>query len=264
MSKDFFFVGNSQLITSILAQYCNRQERQQIGKAWTENKDFYKGVFEFDGSINNFIACNMGLLGRPILDFKSQKIAANEGMFRLVEMIEDGKDTIVVMLRGNEFAEFCLIDNPPKFDFSTILSPATKGRQFVHSIDLAVYIKALTNPILATSVMIKNKYPKREVVYVMPPPFPCDSHLLKQHEFANLIRDYGLKPTQIRQKLYQMISEILSADLKKLGINCLAAPSESLKEIGVLKKEYAHGAIHGNEKFGAALMKSLHAHFGTN
>lgn len=256
-----FFLGNSQLITSIVAASCPPEVRDACAMDWRESRISQGSFRSANGRWMNFLACNMDLLGDPSI--VAGVLSYSRGFENFLSLVDREVATLFVMLRGNEFGIASLVDTEPGWDFSFRDRPATKGRQFVHRVDIDDYLSRLVSPMLTSCMLIKHKFPATNVVHVMaPPPIHSEEHILKNPEiFGALLLQYGVRPFDLRKKIYEAMYDGLNGRLQALGIRSASAPPDCLTVTGGLDERYAHGCLHGNEAYGRALLGQLEREF---
>ena len=192
------------------------------------------------------------------LSYDSGVLSYSEIALTIPMLISKEARTVVLMLRGNEFAYQSLVDSD-RWDFPYGVEGATKGRQFVNQKDALAYYAKIMNPTLATCLLYKHVLPASTVYYVpAPPPIEDSIHILENPEsFGNLFRECGLKPFVLRKKIYDAMHIPLSEQLKQFGIETIFTPAKCVTANGGLRSEFACGCLHGNERYGVALLSAL-------
>lgn len=254
--SNVWFVGNSQLHSSLIQAFCTPEIYHQCSEDW-KNGRVAKGAFKYDENSFNYLFCNMNHLGNP--QYEGNSLNASENMIKFVGAVDPDATAIVVMLRGNEFAIESLVDTPVHWDFSDRDRPATKGRQLVRRRDMMAYLESRTNSLYASCLLYRVKFPKSKIFHVVaPPPIESEAHILGSPEiFGSLFEEYGVRPFHLRKKIYDMMYGILSENLHKIQVTQIFAPQETLTDSGGLKSEFASGCLHGNDMYGRALMLLL-------
>ncbi|MCA1937693.1 MAG: hypothetical protein LDL29_03380 [Dechloromonas sp.] len=252
--RKYWLVGNSQLITSIIPAYCSAEELEQCSDDWS-NARVTQGRLSAEGTTFQYLACNMGVLGDPA--FEEDKITYSDNLKHFINATDADAEAIFIMLRGNEFAIQSLADTNPRWDFSYESQLAVPGRQFIRQKDIFTHFWRVTTPLLATCLLYRYAFPKARVFHVAaPPPIESEEHILNNPEiFGSILKTYGIRPFALRQKIYAAMYEPLAKEMNVHGIKTLFSPDECLTQSGGLLKEYAHGCLHGNKKYGEALMK---------
>ena len=70
----------------------------------------------------------------------------------------------------------------------------------------------------------------------------------------------GIAPAGLRKNLYELQTEILSDNCKKLGIQLIDSSQQALCEDGFLKEEYRNNdPTHANAKYGALVWDQMKA-----
>jgi hypothetical protein len=259
--KKIYFLGNSQLITSVIPAFCSPEIHQQVGADWRDHR-VSKGTFTSEsGTEVSFQACNMGMLGDP--SRSGQTLFYSPEFMNFLEMVDADVSVIYLMLRGNEFGIESLVDAAPRWDFSYSGQGATKGRQFVHQADAAAHFDKIMNPLLATCMLVKHKFPNAVIFHIAaPPPVESETHILSDPEsFGTLFEHYGVRPFALRKKIYDAMYDKLASTLREFGVQSIFAPADCLTEAGGLKEEYAHGTLHGNKLYGKSLIAALQKDF---
>lgn len=254
-------LGNSHLLASLVAAYCDSAARERCWADWREMRVSRGSLAAPSGADLAYVACNMTLLGDPTLVDGSLTYSPALGAF--LDCVNPEVTTIFVMLRGHEFAILSLVDTKPLWDFSYGARAALKGRQFVPMVDVSAYLDALMNPLLATCVLVKHKFPAAKIVHIAaPPPIQSETHILANPElFGPLFQEHGVRPFALRKKIYDALYESLSGRLRSFGIQTLFSPRECLTEDGGLNEKFAGGCLHGNDAYGHFLMAEMQRGF---
>lgn len=250
-----WFVGNSQLITSLINAYASPEVREQCGLDW-KNKRVSKGYFTANDNVYNFLVCGLDVFGYPTV--KQGQVSYSESCMKFVQCVDKDAENIIIMLRGVEYAKESIVDTP-KYDFSYSKNLAQRGRQFIRKNDILTYYETIINPIIATCILYRASYPNSKCYYVAaPPPIQSESHIIKNPEiFGDLISQYGVRPFYLRLKIYEYMHTILMEKLSNINVELVGAPKSSLTSLGGMREDYAHGCLHGNNLYGQALMALL-------
>jgi len=256
-TKDFWFVGNSQLISSLVSAFCSVEIQNKALEDW-KNLKVTEGQFLFDGKVFRFVSSNMGELGSPSFDSHLLKVSNAFQTKNFAKKVDKNASVIVIMLRGNEFAIESLV-NYPCYDFSYKGQLATAGMQLVRESDALEHFNRTINPILASCLIYKSLFPESSIYYVAAPsPIDSEDYIIENPEiFGDLFNTYGVRPFLLRKKIYDAMHDLLSSELSKYGIETIFTPSECLTSRGGLKSDFAHGCLHGNDHYGRALMSKL-------
>ena len=200
MKNKIWMVGNSQLHTSVLAEFCSQDDFSRLYEDW-KNFKISEGKFQREKDEIKFLFCNMGLLGN--LSFNGRNISHTENMKIFLNRIDRDVSHIVIMLRGNEFAYESLVETEVPWDFSFNNSPCLKGRQLLRKADVSDHLKKSTNATLATCLLYKINFPNAKILYVNPPPpIESEQHILKNPEgFKDLFEKFGVRPFSVRKKI---------------------------------------------------------------
>ena len=253
MNNKIWMVGNSQLHLSVLSEYCSADDFQRFAEDWKSQR-ISEGQFDLEQRSFHFLFCNMTLLGH--IAFDGQSIAHTRTMADFVKRIDSDASTIIVMLRGNEFAFESLVETPVPWDFTYGENVATKGRQVLKTKDVLAHLDRVNNAMLATCMLYRLNFPDAKVLYVAAPP-PIESEFqIRTHSegFGPLFERFGIRPFPIRKKIYSAMYDLLTQKLNRFGVRTLPAPAEALTESGGLRADYASGCLHGNNMYGRALM----------
>jgi hypothetical protein len=248
-----WLVGNSQLITSMISAYCTPEAQTQCFKDW-QGVGVSQGEFCSDGAVFSYLSCNMGTQGTPT--FVNGSLLNSQNQMNIARKIDSDATTLVLMLRGNEFAFASLVDAPPRWDFSYGASEAWPERQYIRTRDAVAYFEHMMNSLLATGVLFRQTFPSARIYHVAAPaPIESQEHILANPEvFASLFSEHGVRSFALRRKIYDVMYQPLAEKLAGLGIETIFTPNEALTESGGLRVEYAHGCLHGNAQYGRVLM----------
>ncbi|RKP58466.1 hypothetical protein [Pararobbsia silviterrae] len=247
-------VGNSQVRTSLLHAYCADDVFRDCEQNWAERRVFRGEFVVEDGTPFSYVACNVGLLGNTRLD--GNTLTPPRGMLEFIEQTPNNPSAIVVMLRGNEFALESLVDSVPKWDFSYQGNHAQRGRQFIPTTDVLNHFSQVTQHILAVCALYRHVRPNSPVYHVAAPaPVESEKHILDlPGSLGPMFERYGVRPFALRLKMYRAMYDQLAGQLERYGVRTLFTPQECLTEAGGLRADYAHGWLHGNQRYGRALI----------
>lgn len=244
-------------MSSIMAAYAPPEMMQQAHRDWNEQR-ISNGILLFeDGTQGHYLSCGMDVLGAPLC--AQDQIVYSDAMINFMQLVSADCSSIVIMLRGNEFGVESLVDQKPHWDFSYGSDAAVPGRQFVRTKDVLNHFDMVTNSLLATSLLFKCVFPNARLFHVAaPPPIESEEHIRANPEiFGDLFREHGVRPFKLRKKIYDAMYDRLSCQLAAYGITTIYAPQECLTPEGGLCADYAHGCLHGNDKYGRALLGEL-------
>lgn len=109
--------------------------------------------------------------------------------------------------------------------------------------------------------MMRNKLPHLRIVHVMPPPpIESEAHIRNAPEvFRERIEQDGVTPLSIRVKYYRLAEHVLEQALQPYRITLLRCPPEAAAPGGAIRDDYAFGATHGNEAYGALVLQQMRA-----
>ena len=250
-----WFVGNSQLITSLINAYGSSEVREQCGLDW-KNKRVSRGHFTANHNVYKFLTCGLDVFGYPTVN--QGQVRYSDSCMEFVQCVDKDAKNIIIMLRGIEYAKESIVDTP-KYDFSFSKNLARQGRQFVRQNDILKYYETIINPIIATCILYRANYPDSKCYYVAaPPPIESEPHIIKNPEvFGDLISQHGVRPFYLRLKIYEYMHAILMGKLNNINVGMVGAPASALTLLGGMREDHAHGCLHGNNLYGQALMALL-------
>ena len=76
---------------------------------------------------------------------------------------------------------------------------------------------------------------------------------------VELAQKYGVRPFQLRKKIYDVWYERLAARLSQVGVQFLFAPDDCLTSEGEIRSSVAADCMHGNAIYGRAVVRELEA-----
>lgn len=248
-----WFVGNSQLITSLISAFCSRDIFNKCSEDW-RNMQVSRGDFSYQNAIFNYRSCNMGLTGNP--SFINGVLKYSDEMLAFVKEVSTDARVIFILLRGNEFAIESLVDRTVRWDFSYQNQLAESGRQFIRLQDVREHLESSTNSLLASCLLYRDIFPNATIYHVAAPPaVKSDSFILKKSgAFKSLLAEFGVRPFLQRKKIHDLMYSHLAQQLIPHNIKVIFAPPETLSESGGLRLEFSADSLHGNSAYGEALM----------
>ncbi len=258
--SNVWMLGCSQLVNSIIWAGLTDEEFWRFYDDWMEgNMAFGKlSIDETKDLHAHYATCDISTIGR--ITFEDSRLHCGPTMQGYLDKIDKNPTAIIFMLHGNEFGVETLVETVPPWDFSFgDERPAIKGRQFVPSNDAVEYLKMVSRPLLTTCLLIRQTYPNTPIYYVpAPPPIESEEHILKNPEgFGELFRAYGLRPFEHRMKVFDVMFKFIAAQMTAMRVETIHHPQEALTPAGGLKTEYAAGCLHGNARYGKALIAQL-------
>jgi hypothetical protein len=171
---------------------------------------------------------------------------------------------LVSILHGSAHSALSLVQHPQPFDF--VLPgrpdlPFTDGAQPVPEPvirqQLAPYLQSTINTLALARVAL----PEIRLVHVFaPPPTESEEEIRRVPEgFRQYLDHYGIAPLALRLKYYHLANRMIREGVQELGVTVrfVDAPAEAVAPSGGLKAEFAFGATHGNEAYGALLAAEL-------
>lgn len=188
-------------------------------------------------------------------------VAAAPAFIEIVTSL-DPQGLLVSFLGGNEHSVLSLLNPAVPFDFvwpAGHEAPLLAGHQPVSLAVVEAQLLAAIQQTLAQLTMIRARHPGLRIVHVAPPPPQANEARMRDtpEVFGDLIARHGLMPLSIRLKYYGLYVELFRRHLAPLGIECLGPPPDSLDEHGALRDGLTLGCTHGNEAYGALVLKQL-------
>jgi len=274
--KNILFIGNSHLIALIDAakrRTGGGEVRHETDFTW-RTVAFRHYDFNLDAVTDETCArMRFILLGGAA---PSLFQVNPQGQFSLsqafLQELQDGAarfpaplDHVVSYYHGNEHSIFSMVEHPVPFDFflnaDDTPSPTAKGPRQV--IPLEVVQRELRGRARATVAycqILKQVFPRQDVVHLMPPPPIGDEQQLRKNPeiFAHHFEVYGVAPPALRLKVYTLYAQILSEELRAVGVRVITAPAESQVD-GFLREDAWMESTHANHHYGQLLLAELGA-----
>lgn len=172
-------------------------------------------------------------------------------------------DIVVSMIGGNTHAVFGTIQHPQPFDFYPLVegtSPSAKVEIIPRRAIEETFAAAFRKRDGGMLKVLRRETAACVVHLMAPPPKGDNDFIMRHHErlFAQQqIASLGVSPPELRLKLWQLQTEIVTKFCRKRGIEVLMPPGKTT-ENGFLRPEYYNtDATHGNRLYGEMLLRSL-------
>ena len=75
--------------------------------------------------------------------------------------------------------------------------------------------------------------------------------------FREQLVQFGISPLTLRLKYYLLAKQVMLQAVAPYNVQFLESPAAALAPDGALKDEYAYGATHGNEAYGALVFEQM-------
>gem|GEM_PF-2830913 len=193
-----------------------------------------------------------------------RQVVAVDGYINLLRSLqgEQVNSVLFSFVHGNEHSMLSLVQHEKPYDFylpgHDDIQPIEGAQPLPLEIIQRQLEKAL-NPAIASLIMMRMQLPQMRLVHVLPPPpFASNERILKTPEvFREQLTRYGISPLSLRLKYYFLSKQVLQQAIAPFNIQLLESPAAALESNGALKDEYAYGATHGNEAYGAQVFEQM-------
>lgn len=200
---------------------------------------------------------------RTLTDGQKQVVAV-DGFINLLRSLQGEQEGGILFsfVHGNEHSALSLVQHEKPYDFRLPehddLAPI-EGAQPVPLEIVRRQLEKALNPAIASLIMMRMQLPQMRMVHVLPPPpFASNERILKTPEvFREQLTRYGITPLSLRLKYYFLARQVMQQAMAPFNIHLLDSPTAALEPDGALKDEYAYGATHGNEAYGALVFEQM-------
>lgn len=193
-----------------------------------------------------------------------RQVAAVDGFVDLLLSLEGEQEQgmLFSFVHGNEHSMLSLVQHPQPYDFYLPQRPdlelAPDRQPIPYEIVRQQMARAL-NPTIGCLAMTRMKLPRMRLVHVMPPP-PIESEAQIMHApevFREQLTQFGITPLSIRLKYHLLATDVLRSEVSPFGVTVLECPLQAVAASGAIKNEYAFGATHANEAYGALVFQQM-------
>lgn len=171
---------------------------------------------------------------------------------------------LVSILHGSAHSALSLVQHPQPFDF--VLSGREdlafiEGAQPVDEAVIRRQLGPYQQSTIGSLALARVALPDIRLVHMFaPPPTESDEEIRRVPEgFRQHLDHYGIAPLSLRLKYYHLSNRMIREGLQAMGVDVhfVEAPAQAVAASGGLKAEYAFGATHGNDAYGALLAAEL-------
>jgi len=209
-----------------------------------------------------------GMAQLVTLDDQRREVRGEPGYIALLAGLQERQQgaMLVSMLHGSSHTALSLVRHPQAYDF--YLSghedlPFTAEAQPLPEALVRRQLEPYLHSTIASLALARMLLPDIRLVHVFPPPPITSEEQIRRvpEGFRAHLETYGVTPLALRLKYYLLANRIVREGTQALGlhIDFIDAPPETLDADGGLREEYAAGASHANERYGALLAQQLHA-----
>jgi len=261
----FSLIGSSHLF-GVIDQYVGKLPDNGFQRAWDTGVPA-TGALDLGGPPGwqgEFVLFNTPAAGPPP-EVRDGMLYLPEQLGRVLGSVSADSRCIFSLMRGHEYAVASLVDDPAHADFSDAHGPSLVGRRWMSRADALAWVREFADPIVATVVALRQHFPRSHIVQVPPPPpIESEAHILAHPEsFGALFAAYGIKPFEMRLRLYRLMTADLAARLQPYGIASLPPPPGALTPAGGLHEDFARGCLHGNHEYARLLGEQVKAYLNT-
>jgi hypothetical protein len=200
---------------------------------------------------------------RTLSDGQRQVVAV-DGFIQLLQSLKNEQDSSILFsfVHGNEHSTLSLVQHEHPYDFCLPghdeLEP-TAGTQPIPLDIIRRQLEKALNPTIASLIMMRMQLPQMRLVHVLPPPpFESTERIMQTPEvFREQLARHGISPLSLRLKYYLFAKQIMQQAMAPFNVQILESPAAALEADGALKDEYAYGATHGNEAYGALVFEQM-------
>jgi hypothetical protein len=182
-------------------------------------------------------------------------------LLRSIEVSQDG-NTLVSVVHGNEHSGISLLQHPVPYDFVTPDNANTAlipGAQPLAYAIVRSQMKLALNPTVAVLAMARIVLPRIRLLHVLPPPPIASEERIKEtpEVFREQLLRIGISPLALRVKYHRLCIDVLRSELAPFRVELLEPPASATTEAGAIRDEFAYGATHANEAYGALVMQQI-------
>ncbi|WP_165390829.1 hypothetical protein [Pseudoduganella lutea] len=196
----------------------------------------------------------------------SRMLQGHPGFIELLSQLQPRQHDamLVSILHGSAHSALSLVRHPQPFDF--VLPghedlPFIEGAQPVAEAVIRSQLAPYQQSTVAALALARVALPEIRLVHVFaPPPTESEDEIRRVPEgFRQYLDHYGIAPLSLRLKYYHLSNRIIREGLQAMGVSVhfVETPGQALAPSGGLKAEYAFGATHGNDAYGALLAAEL-------
>ncbi len=195
-----------------------------------------------------------------------RQVVAVDGFINLLQSLESVQDNGILFsfLHGNEHSMLSLVQHEIPYDFRLPGHedlPPVRGAQPIPLESIRKQVERALNPTIAALAMMRLKLPRMRLVHVLsPPPIESAARIMQTPEvFREQLAVCGVSPLSLRLKYYFLTIDVLRQAVAPFDIRLLESPAEARAASGALLDQYAFGATHGDEAYGALVFKQMQA-----
>jgi hypothetical protein len=170
---------------------------------------------------------------------------------------------VTMMIGGSTHFELGAVNSPRKFDF---LIPGREDLPFTPGAELIPYDLVRQLFLREEKNILKPLFRARELTNAVsclcaPPPV-ADAAKIFEHmpdEHRDSARSLGVPPPVFRYKLWLAYTSAVREICQSARIELIDPPPQSIDENGFLKDEFSYDTLHGNARYGAAVLAQIGA-----
>ncbi|GGC07622.1 hypothetical protein [Pseudoduganella buxea] len=199
-----------------------------------------------------------------------RELQGHPGYIGLLEQLQPRQQEamLVSILHGSAHSALSLVQHPQPFDFTLAGHPELPfidGAQPVAESIVRRQLQPYLMSTIATLALARVALPDIDLVHVFaPPPTESEAEIRRVPEgFRQHLDHYGIAPLSLRLKYYLLSNRMIREGVAELGVQVdfVDAPPQAVAPSGGLKGEYAFGATHGNDAYGALLAAQLNQRY---
>jgi hypothetical protein len=199
-------------------------------------------------------------------------VVENAGTPQLTEAVSEALDFalstqngpvpfLAASIGGAEYQPLALVNHPQHFDFVMPGYP----RAYTDEVEIVpiAQIRARLNAGLAPALrLLRLLRAKTELpIYQLEPPPPVGDNAFlanPKSAFYESIQRLGVAPPPLRLKIWKLQSEIREAECKRMGVQYLPAPAQSIGPDGFLVREgWSVDGVHATAWYGGLVLQQL-------
>lgn len=174
---------------------------------------------------------------------------------------DQGRNTLVTFLNGEEPIHLSLRERPDPFDFCLPERPdlvPLPGRQVLPLDIIEKHVARRIEPVRATMMAIRATQPQLRVINVVCPP-TIRSTRWDPGPGSRSSDTLEMTPLSVRLKIHLVYARLLRQAATDYRIESLLPPPETVGEQGYLRDEYAGDSVHGNQRYGEHVLRQMNA-----
>jgi hypothetical protein len=170
---------------------------------------------------------------------------------------------VTMMIGGSTHFELGAVNSPRKFDFTI---PGREDLPFVPGAESVPYDLVRQLFLREEKNILKPLFRARDLTHavscICAPPPVADAAKIFEHmpdEWRESARSLGVPDPVFRYKVWLVYTAAVREICLAAQVEMIEPPSESIDENGFLKDDYSYDTLHGNTRYGVAVLAQIDA-----